>query len=57
MDNSEDIKTWKQRQISFGMNEKDCDGIPLTKTVSILKSQGYKNGIYIQRPIDSIIQF
>lgn len=57
MDSSEDVNVWKQRQISFGMNEKDCDGIPLNKTVLTLKSKGFKNGMYIQRPIDSIIQF
>jgi len=57
MDSSEDISIWKQRQISFGMTEKDCDGVPLGKTVAMLKSKGYKNGIYIPRPIDSLIQF
>lgn len=57
MDNSEDILIWRQRQKELGVAEKDCDGIPLAKTAALLKSKGYKNGIFIQRPIDSILQF
>ena len=51
----EDLAVWKQRQASFGIPPRECDGIPLDKMVNLLKSKGYKNGIYVQRPIDSLI--
>ena len=58
MDAEEDLKTWKERQaVICGMDSKDCDGIPLQKTVTALKLKGYKNGLFVQRPIDSLVNF
>jgi hypothetical protein len=52
---SQDITAWKQRQKDLGIE--NCDGIPGKQTVGLLKSKGYKNGIWIQRPIDGLFSF
>lgn len=55
-DNSDDIIAWKKRQKDIlGFTDLEADGIAGPKTVQTLKSKGYKNGMYIQRPIDSLI--
>lgn len=52
----EDIKVWKERQKNLlGFDSKECDGIPLAKTVEALKAKGYKHGMFIKRPIDDLI--
>lgn len=53
----EDILLWKERQKTLGLEEKDCDGICGAGTVSRLKAKGYKNGIFIPRPIDNQVSF
>lgn len=51
---NEDIEIWKQRQLSLGV---ESDGIPGKKTVDALKSKGYKNGLWVSRPIDQEFNF
>jgi len=55
LETGEDLTVWKQRQKDLGIE--NCDGIPGKQTVSILKSKGYKNGLWVQRPIDSLLNF
>lgn len=50
----EDQETWKQRQNNLGI---ESDGIPGKKTVDALKSKGYKNGMWVSRPIDQLFSF
>jgi hypothetical protein len=56
MNTEEDKKTWKQRQISFGMTGKDVDGLPLDKTQKKMKELGHKHGLWIKRPIDDLFE-
>lgn len=50
----EDQEIWKQRQNNLGI---ESDGIPGKKTVDALKSKGYKNGMWVARPIDQLLSF
>lgn len=51
----EDLMVWKQRQISLGMSHREADGIPLDNTITLLKAKGHKHGMFVSRPIDSLI--
>lgn len=55
LDTNEDIDIWKQRQKGLGLEF--CDGIPGKKTTEALKLKGYKQGMWIQRPIDQHFNF
>jgi len=55
LDMLEDLKAWKERQKALGIPEAECDGIPGTKTVSVLKAAGYKHGMWISRPLDVLL--
>lgn len=58
MDAEEDLKIWKGRQsVICGFPTQECDGIPLQKTVATLKAKGYKNGMFVGRPLDSLMSF
>lgn len=46
----EDRRVWQERQAALGFTGRDVDGIPLTKTVAMLKSKGYPNGIWVDLP-------
>lgn len=55
LSSKEDITIWKQRQQMLGIIGADQDGLPLTKTVAALKASGHKHGMWVSRPIDSLI--
>lgn len=57
-DKEEDLNTWKERQKNLGFQEKDCDGIALSKTRNkmIELGIGNKNGLWVSRPIDNLIK-
>lgn len=51
----EDLTTWKQRQLSLGMSQREADGIPLDDTIALLKAKGHKHGLWVKRPIDDLL--
>jgi len=51
-----DLELWKSRQFALGMSRQDRDGIPLDKTVALLKQNGHRLGLWIERPGDDEIQ-
>lgn len=56
LDNKEDLLAWTERQKNLGIPLAECDGIPGPKTVAALKAAGKKHGLWVSRPIDSLIQ-
>jgi hypothetical protein len=55
-DAGEDLKAWKERQINvLGLSGAQADGIPGPGTVGLLKTKGYKHGLWIPRPMDSLL--
>lgn len=55
LNHGEDIDTWKGRQQALGMAASDCDGVAGPKTVEKLKAAGYPRGLWVSRPVDSLI--
>lgn len=51
----DDKEVWKVRQRALGIPESECDGIPGPATVRALAASGKKHGMFVQRPIDSLI--
>lgn len=52
---NEDIETWKKRQAVLGIL--NPDGIPGAETTRRIKDSGMKNGMWVKRPIDDLMQF
>lgn len=53
-DNGDDLKVWKERQTSLGLDTPD--GIPGPKTVEAIKHSGRNpHGMFITRPMDQLI--
>jgi murein L,D-transpeptidase YcbB/YkuD len=48
----DDKEVWKQRQTALGIT---ADGIPGPGTVRALAASGKKHGMFVQRPIDALI--
>ena len=55
-DNNDDKEVWKARQKALGFADKDCDGIPGPATVRALKASSKAHGMWVSRPIDSLIK-
>jgi hypothetical protein len=55
-DNQEDLNTWKTRQTEVLGLTSGVDGVCGPKTVELLKQHGYKHGMWVSRPMDSLIQ-
>jgi len=48
----QDLKTWKARQLALGLTGKDVDGLPGRKTVAKIKATKNPHGLWITRPLD-----
>lgn len=55
LNENEDLEAWKLRQKDLGFTSKDCDGIPLDKTVAASQAKnGF--GLWVHRPTDTLIK-
>jgi hypothetical protein len=53
--NGDERTVWKARQKAVGIPAAQCDGLPGPATVRALKASGKAHGMFVSRPIDTLI--